>query len=160
MNWSNWNKWDIPLGLNGSIEALTPDFSCMRATKTQTRLHKRAFSQELCTKHKLFKLSKYHTNIIASSECSCAHSGRNIHCYKITDNKFSFLKEGLPGWKQHVHHVLNTSKFGYCLHCTKPRHRRTLTLIVIESVGKILFWKKKNTNSYLKRHLAPYTEGL
>ena len=41
----------------------------------------------------------------------------------------------------------------------KPRHRRTLT-IVIESVGKILFWKKKNTNSYLKRHLAPYTEGF
>ena len=38
----------------------------------------------------------------------------------------------------------------------KPRHRRTLT-IVIESVGKILFWK--NTNSYLKRHLAPCTEG-
>ena len=28
----------------------------------------------------------------------------------------------------------------------KPRHRRTLT-IVFESVGKILFWKKKNTNS-------------
>ena len=28
----------------------------------------------------------------------------------------------------------------------KPRHRRTLT-IVIESAGKILFWKKKNTNS-------------
>ena len=41
----------------------------------------------------------------------------------------------------------------------KPRRRRTLT-IVIESVGKILFWKKKNTNSYLKLHLAPYTEGL
>ena len=41
----------------------------------------------------------------------------------------------------------------------KPRHRRTLT-IVIESVGKILFWKKKNTNSYLKRHLVTYTEGL
>ena len=40
----------------------------------------------------------------------------------------------------------------------KPRQRRTLT-IVIESVGKILFWKKKNTNSYLKWHLAPYTEG-
>ena len=37
----------------------------------------------------------------------------------------------------------------------KPRHRRTLT-IVIESVGKI----KKNTNSYLKRHLVTYTEGL
>ena len=41
----------------------------------------------------------------------------------------------------------------------KPRHRRTFT-IVIESVGKLLFWKKKNTSSYLKRHLAPYTEGL
>ena len=41
----------------------------------------------------------------------------------------------------------------------KPRQRRALT-IVIESVGKILFWKKKNTNSYLKRHLATYTEGL
>ena len=36
----------------------------------------------------------------------------------------------------------------------------TMTSVVIESVGKILFWKKKNTNSYLKRHLAPYTEGL
>ena len=41
----------------------------------------------------------------------------------------------------------------------KPRHRRTLT-IVIESVGKILFWKKNNTNSYLKPHLAPYTEDF
>ena len=41
----------------------------------------------------------------------------------------------------------------------KPRHRRTLTT-VIESVGKIPFWQKKNTNSYLKRHLAPYTERL
>ena len=39
-----------------------------------------------------------------------------------------------------------------------PRHRRTST-IVIESVGKILFWQKKNTNSYLKRHLTD-TEGL
>ena len=38
-------------------------------------------------------------------------------------------------------------------------NRRTST-IVIESVGKILFWQKKNTNSNLKRHLAPYTEGL
>ena len=38
----------------------------------------------------------------------------------------------------------------------KPRHRRTLT-IVIESVGKILFWKKKNTNSYLKQHLKHRT---
>ena len=27
----------------------------------------------------------YHRNIIPSSEGSCAHSGRNIHCYKITD---------------------------------------------------------------------------
>ena len=41
----------------------------------------------------------------------------------------------------------------------KPRHRRT-SKIVIESVGKILFWQKKNTNSYLKRHLAQYTKGL
>ena len=41
----------------------------------------------------------------------------------------------------------------------KPRQRRTL-IIVIESVGKILFWKKKNTNSYLKRHLVTYTEGI
>ena len=41
----------------------------------------------------------------------------------------------------------------------KPRHRRTLT-IVIESVGKIFFWEKKNTNSYLKRHLVTYTEGV
>ena len=41
----------------------------------------------------------------------------------------------------------------------KPRHRRTVT-IVIESVGKILFWQKKNSNNYLKQHLAPYTEGL
>ena len=33
----------------------------------------------------------------------------------------------------------------------KARHRRTST-IVIESVGKIISWKKKNTNSYLKQH--------
>ena len=33
----------------------------------------------------------------------------------------------------------------------KPRQRRTLT-IVIEQVGKILLWQKKNTNSYLMRH--------
>ena len=41
----------------------------------------------------------------------------------------------------------------------KPRHRRTLT-IVFESVGKLLFCQKKNTNNYLWRHLAPYTEGF
>ena len=40
-----------------------------------------------------------------------------------------------------------------------PRHRQTLT-IVIELVGKILFWQKKNTNSYQKLRVAPYTEGL
>ena len=38
---------------------------------------------------------------------------------KQRNNKFSFLKEGLPSWKQHVHLVGNTSKFGYCLQCTK-----------------------------------------
>ena len=81
-------QWTGPTEKGGifhqiQLKFLTPDFSCMRATKTQTRLHKRAFSQEHCTKHKLCKLSKYHTNIISSSEGSCAHSGRNIHCYKI-----------------------------------------------------------------------------
>ena len=54
-------------------------------------------------------------------------------------------------------YVCNTSKFGYCLHCTKTTSALT---IVVELVGKILFWQKKNTNSCLKRHLAPYTEGL
>ena len=53
-------------------------------------------------------------------------------------------------------YVGNTSKFVFFT-ALKPRHRRTST-IVTESVGKILFWQKKNTNSYLKRHIAPYTE--
>ena len=96
--------------------------------------------------------------------------GRWSHGYTISlpmslqlrwaNNKFSFLKEGLPSWKQHVHLVCwEHLQIGYCLHCTKPRHRRTLT-IVIELVGKILFWQKKITNSYLKRHLVLYTKGL
>ena len=50
MDWSNLKEWDVPFGYNGSIEVLTPDIPCMRATKTQTRLHKRAFLQEHCTK--------------------------------------------------------------------------------------------------------------
>ena len=74
-------------------------------------------------------------------------------------NKFSFLKEGLPSLATACAPCGNTSEFGYFYTALQPRHRRTST-IVIESVGKILFWQKKNTNSYLKRHLAPYTEGL
>ena len=54
-------------------------------------------------------------------------------------------------------YVWNTSKFGNCLHCTNTTSALT---IVIESVGKILFWQKKNTNSYLKRHLAHTLKDL
>ena len=56
-------------------------------------------------------------------------------------------------------YVGNTSEFGYFYTALKSRNRRTST-IVIKSVSKIPFWQKKTTKSYLKRHLAPYTEGL
>ena len=77
-------------------------------------------------------------------------------------NKFSFLKEGLPSLKTaYAPCMLGTPPHLviFTLHYLKPRHRRTTT-IVIESVGKILFWQKKNTNRFLKQDLAPYTEGL
>ena len=76
-------------------------------------------------------------------------------------NKFSLLKEGLPSSKTACAPCMLGTPPNLVIVYTalKPRHRRTLT-IVIESVGKILFWQKKNTNSYLKGHIAPYTEGL
>ena len=79
----------------------------------------------------------------------------------LMHNKFSFLKEGLPSLKTARAPCMLRSPPNLVIFYTtlKPRHRRTST-IVIESVGKILFWQKKNTNSYLKRYLAPYTVGL
>ena len=84
-----------------------------------------------------------------------------IGLYRDNMNKFSFLKEGLPSLKTACAPCMLGTPPNLIIFYTalKPRHRRTST-IVIESVGKILFWQKKNTNSYLKRHLAPYTEGL
>ena len=73
--------------------------------------------------------------------------------------KFSFLKAGLPSIKTTCALCMlgTTQNLVIVYTALKPRHRRT-SAIVIEWVGKILFWQKKNTNSYLKRHLAPYTE--
>ena len=76
-------------------------------------------------------------------------------------NKFSFLKEGLPSLKTACALCKLGTPPNLVIFYTalKPRHRRT-SKIVIESFGKILLWQKKNINSYLKRHLVPYTEGL
>ena len=77
------------------------------------------------------------------------------------DIKFSFLKEGLPSLKTACAPCMLGSPPKLVIFYTtqKPRHRRTST-IAIEWISKILFWQKKKTNSYLKRHLAPYTVGL
>ena len=77
-----------------------------------------------------------------------------VICFLGQPTRCSEAKGGLSSLKNGMCtlYVWNTYKFGYCLHCTKTTS--TLT-IVIEPVGKILFWQKKNTNSYLKRHLAP-----
>ena len=66
-------------------------------------------------------------------------------------NKFSFFKGGLALLKTACAPCMLGTLPNLVIVKTalKPRHRRTLT-IVIESVGKILFWQKKNTNSYLK----------
>ena len=76
-------------------------------------------------------------------------------------NNFSFLKEGLPSLKTACAPCMlgTLPNLVIFLHCTNTTSRRTSS-IVIESVGKILFWQKKDTSSYLKRQLVPYTEGL
>ena len=74
--------------------------------------------------------------------------------WKTVENKFSFLKEGLPSLKIACAHCMLGATPNLVIFYTalKPLHRQTST-IVIELVSKI-------QNSYLKRHLAPYTEGL
>ena len=84
-----------------------------------------------------------------------------IQYFHISSYTFSFLKEGLPSLKTACAPCMLGTRPNLIIFYTalKPRHRRTST-IVIESVCTMLFWQEKNTNSYLKQHLAPYTEGL
>ena len=102
---------------------------------------------------------KSHWTVLTSSRTSLKQTLKSelywLFHGTYSTNKFSFLKEGLPSWKT----ACAPPNLVIVYTALKPRHRRTLT-IVIESAGKILFWKKKNTNSFLKRHLVTYTEGL
>ena len=86
---------------------------------------------------------------------------KKIHSWAQMKVPLSFLTKGLPSIKLACAPCMLETPQNLVIFYTalKPRHRQTST-IVIESVGKILFWQKENTNSYLKRHLAPYTEGL
>ena len=70
------------------------------------------------------------------------HQG--LHTLFVMVNKFSFLKEGLPSLKTACAPcMLGTPPNLVIFYTTlKPRHTQTST-IVIESVGKILFWQKK-----------------
>ena len=63
---------------------------------------------------------------------------------KMSKYKFSFLKEGLPSLKTACAPCMLGTLQNLVIVYTalKPHHRRTST-IVIESVGKILFWQRK-----------------
>ena len=66
-----------------------------------------------------------------------------VKVFIVNVNKFSFLKECLPSLKQHLHLVCwEHLHLAFFYTGQKPSHRRTST-IVIESVGKLLFWQKK-----------------